>query len=129
VATAYPEWDSVPYVAIVKTDRYDCVADYSSCPIILAYEGTLHLAASGTNRMYNHDVFKDGVWLVREPKENTLTNWGEPAGYPSDHEKILWSNHDIKNSGETEVMFGKSPDPIPIYNGIVEYINGIPIYE
>jgi hypothetical protein len=129
VATAYPEWDSVPYVAITKTDRYDCIAEYSSCPIVWVDEDTLGLAGEGTNRMYNTDVFKDGVWLVREPMENTLNSWGEPLSFPLDYGKILWSNHDIKNSSETEVMFVKSPDPIPIYNGIVEYINGIPIYE
>lgn len=118
VAAAYPELDSVPYVAIVKTSKQDCVADYSSCPIVWSSEGNLSLGETGTNRMYMVNVFKDGVWTDREPLEPPTG-----VGYPTDYEKILWANHDIKNHVGTKVEFAKSPDPIPV-SGIVGYKYG-----
>lgn len=115
VATAYPEWDSVPYVAIAKVGSI-AAAFYSNTPCVSTTEGgATYLKLGANNYPYgasNYVPFKDGAWSDSVPHSS-------PSGTKLIHTGILWSNHDIADENGA-VQFAKSADPVPVA-GLVGY--------
>lgn len=129
VAPELPVLEGVPYMAVVKRTTASGTTIHLLYSSIVAQEVTYDthysLVLAGVFGKYAQYDFENGTWVNVKPVTSTTL-----GSYSFLNHGVLWTNHNIKayEDGVGSFVKHEKSDPIPV-SGIVEYINGIPIYE